>query len=303
MDDRLREQLDHAAHELEQGGFLETLRVLEQTEAESLLVPDFWYLRGFALRGLQNFAEAADSFSTVTLVKSGEVAAHALAADSFVRCQRLAAAEKHLLTGLAASPNSTDLLEVYCFACARAGQTEKARALLARLLQRDPDNQAAFGLRILVEFVEGSHEGLYEARRRYLDELPDTVENSLAMGQAMLDAGRVSGALRCFSEALQRDPGLREQHPEFFDELRVLESPFLWPSHLIDRFGRWVPWALGAIAYMAIQSLHVTAGLVVGGLFGFALLYAWAAPSLVRRAILGRWQPRPARGSGRQGSV
>jgi tetratricopeptide (TPR) repeat protein len=289
MDTRLIEQLDNAARELEQGGFQETLRILEETEVESLLTTDFWYLRGFAQRGLEDYAEAADSFATVVTVKPGEVAAHALAADSFVRCQRLGAAEQHLLSGLAANPHSTDLLEVYCFACARGGQTEKARALLKRLLERDPGNEAAFRLRILIEFVEGSDEGLYQATRQYLDELPDTPENALATGKAMLDGGRISGALRCFSEALQQDPTLRDRHPDFFEELSVLKSPLLFPCRLLDRYGRWLPWAVGAVTMLALQSLHFAAGAVFAGVFALFLLYTWVAPPLVRRALLGHW--------------
>jgi tetratricopeptide (TPR) repeat protein len=289
MDTRLNEQLDDAARELEHGGFHQTLRILEETEVESLLTTDFWYLRGFAQRGLGDYAEAADSFATVVTVKPGEVAAHALAAESFVRCQRLGAAEQHLLRGLAASPKSTDLLEVYCSACARGGQTEKARALLQRLLECDPDNEAAFRLRILIEFVEGSDEGLYQATRQYLDELADTPENALATGKAMLDGGRISGALRCFSEALRQDPGLRERHPDFFREIGVLESPFLLPSRLLDRYGRWLPWAVGAVTVLALQSLHLAAGAIFAAGFALFLLYSWVAPPLVRRLRLGHW--------------
>lgn len=283
MDTRLSEQLDHAALELERGGFVETLRILEETEVDSLLTTDFWYLRGFAQRGLEDYAEAAESFETVLTVKPGEVPAHALAADSFIRCQRLGAAERCLLRGLSLSPHSADLIEVYCFACARAGQTEKARALLERLVERDPGNEAAFRLRTLIEFVEGSDAGLYEATHRYRDELPDTPENVLATGQAMLNGGRIGGALRCFEEAFTQDPTLRVRHPELVAEIRVLEHPSLLPCRLLDRYGRWLPWAVGAVMMMVLQSLHLVAGAIFGSVFALFLLYTWAAPPLVRK--------------------
>ena len=288
MKNRLREQLDQAAHHLEDGAFAKTLRTLESTEIESLLSTDFWYLRGFAQRGLEDFKEAASSFATVLTVKPGEVAAHALAADSYIRCWRLGAAEEQLLGGLATRPNSKDLIEVYCFACARGGQTEKARALLARLLERDPDNNATFRLRILIEFVEGSNTGLYEANRRYLEDLPDGAENALAAGKALLDSGRIAGAVRCFREALRQDPSLGEEHPEFFEEIEVLESPFLLPNRLVDRYGRGLPWAAGLVTLLLLRSFHGGVGLTFAGAFALFLAYTWVAPPLVRRFKRGR---------------
>jgi tetratricopeptide (TPR) repeat protein len=281
----LDEILDEARAALNRGATQEVLELLEQSGAESMLHPDFWYLRGVSLYGLSRFEESAESFETLCELVPAHSEPRAFAADAYVRCQRFETAEKQLLSGLELDPESILLLQVYCYACARVGQTEKARLLLDRIHELEPRNEAAFQLKILIEFVEGRDAGFLEALQHQLSGLPESAEKSLQMGHALLESGRIRGATRWLKQALAQDPKLLETYPALDSELRFLESPLLLPARVFDRYGQWRPWAVGVITMLFLQTIVPTAGLIFGACFVGLLIYSWIVPPLVYRVV------------------
>ena len=66
MDETLQRLLQQAAQAIEGSRFREALDFLERTGVESLTSTGFWFLRGYAFRGLGDFESAADSFDAMT---------------------------------------------------------------------------------------------------------------------------------------------------------------------------------------------------------------------------------------------
>ncbi|MEM1260842.1 MAG: tetratricopeptide repeat protein [Pseudomonadota bacterium] len=197
-------------------------------------------------------------------------------------------AEEMLLGLLADYPESAALYATYAEVMLRTMHFEKAEALAAEALKRDPDHEGAMNVHVLCGFVNSSNDEQRERLQRLLQEHPDQMQTTIRLVQHLIEQGRHEEAFQLSRELVLADPA-NGSLVELASELRRANHWSMKPLWPMQRFG----WAgsigiwFGAVLLFRSGVLDGTptlANYLVGALLIY-VVYSWVWPPLLRRIL------------------
>jgi len=167
------------------------------------------YRKGIYLYRHSDCDAAAPLLSQAAELKPDLLEAHVYAGKCYMSSRKvdLEAAEKHFLAALALKPDHIearmDLARTY-FAW---GRYEDAAKQLDELLSMVPTHRLALHYAGMVAVRMGDYAKAAEFLRRTLNEIPDSVDTWLELGDALSHQQRDEEALSAFQEVLKLSPG------------------------------------------------------------------------------------------------
>ena len=275
--------LDRASVMIERSRWAEAERLLGEGLALDPRHPDLMTELA-RVRYLQDaYTEALHLLRGVLAQEPSHLEARHLLSMTLSALEQFPEAEAVILQLLRDYPGSATFLATYARLMLRTLQVDKARALVAEALRRDPDNRSAIHAAALSDIVEGPGSG-NSALQRLLKEHPDSHTTlSLVIG-SMLQQGQVREAHRLSKDVLRASP----DDPDALQRVKLLARESHWaliPLWPLQRWG-W-PGAVGCWAgAIAIGRLVDVRAPEWSDTFWLAWLayaaYSWIAPPLVR---------------------
>lgn len=257
-------------------------RVLEVLErAEPLDEPEFWALRGEALYQVDRYEEGVEAARRGLRLEPENVVLLDVLALNLIELDELAEAEQALLSALGRWPDDTALICHYALACASGGQFDKARRLVERAAQLEPESVDVLRVRAQVAHLSGDRNAL-----RYIDELlardPDDRVAHALRGNVFVDRSDIHRAVRHFEHATRLDP---TDHDTAYVARynRTLTHWSQWPLYPLYRFGPLKVWG----AYMVFFLAASAAGVIkyvwpVIVLYLLLVVYSWTIGPISR---------------------
>jgi Flp pilus assembly protein TadD len=257
-------------------------RVLEALDRlDSAPDAEAWALRSEALYQVDRCEDGADAARRgLELDPENPVLLDVLALN-LIELDDLAAAEQALLAALELWPDDTTLISHYALACARGGQFDKARRLVERAAQLDPEDVDVLRVRAQVAQLSGDRKA-----SRYIDELlalePDDRIGHMLRGNVLVERSDIHGAVRHFEHATRLDPTDHDTaHVTRYN--RTLTHWLQWPIYPIQRFGPLKVWA----AYLVFIAVVTATGTIEYAwplilLYLFMVVYSWTVAPLSR---------------------
>lgn len=275
------EKLLHAATAaLERGN---AARALEHLNAVDQVSEGAWTLRALALAQTGDEAGSFDAVHRGLSMGPDNPALLALRAELTERRDGPQAAETAYLALLRAHPNHTSGLLGYGWLLGSNGDTEGAKAVLARISghirNEVPDALA-------LEGMIACSEGNLRESRAYLERGLQADPNSVRLHtlRALLASAGGEGAKRTSNHlqtAAEIDP---RRAAQLGYEARFLSHWALAPMRLIDRVGTAQLWIAWIATFLTLRTLWPNGpiGWIVLVYVSFAI-YTWVAPPLLRR--------------------
>jgi len=203
---------------------------------------------------------------------------------------RHADAERTVIDLLHDYPEDPALYAHYASIMLETFHTEKAERLAAEALRRDPDNEEALNVQVLVSFANSDDAERQRRLQTLLTEYPDSMTSAVRMVQLLLDKGKHAEAYELSRELVQHDPGNRAL-VEMASELRMSSHWSMLPLWPMRKWG----WG-GSIGIWFAAMLLLQSGVFEGEgrehlLTGFIVLllsyvvYSWVWPPILRRLM------------------
>lgn len=197
---------------------------------------------------------------------------------------------EELITGLIRDePANASLLALYARLMLVTFHLEKSRALVDEALRRDPDDDVARTVDVLLSIVEGRFDRASVQMEVLVADDPDSLDVAHTLLLWLVEEGRHREALELARQLLRAEP----DDPDLIDsivELRALTHPLAWPLWPTTRFG----WAGSAgtwvIVLVALGMLHQVEPVLTGFLSGLYL--AWVAYTWAYGPLMKRWLRR-----------
>jgi tetratricopeptide (TPR) repeat protein len=246
--------------------------------------PEFWRLRAVALLKLERENQALGAARRGLELEPDSIDLLLVAAHAHRKLGDLAAAERSLLAALRLESEQPTLLAEYALLVARAGQLQKARALLDEAERLDPMQPYVEHARGVVAFLSADDKAARRHAEAVLATNPESEAALLLRGSALAQRRSFRGAQRSFDAAARLDP---TDHgvAQIAREVRVATHPLLWPIYPIQRWGAMKVWLAFIVFVLVTTTLKipwVDIPVVLGYLFMVA--YSWlVAPFVVRR--------------------
>ena len=248
-----------------------------------------------ARHGLGQTREGEERASEAIAIDPEAALAYGVRALLRTELGRYSEAEEDVLEALRLEPENGFLFRIYAQLVYKAGQLPKAEKLLRRALELDPEDENAEALLALV-LSEGKQKlrALHHGKRS-LAHAPEEDFGHLALGIALVRAGRPFAARRALREALRLDPDPETE--QLFLETdqccRVVYLPMYYWSLALQRLpGKNIgAWALFMLFVFGGRAAGLPPAVIgVGTLLYVALcLYSWIAPFLVKVWV--KWFP------------
>jgi tetratricopeptide (TPR) repeat protein len=257
-------------------------RVLDALErVESVHDAEVWALRGEALYQVDQYEEGADAARRGLELEPDNPVLLDVLALNLIELGELGAAEQALLAALDEWPTDATLICHYAFACARDGQFDKAKRLVDRAAQLEPEDVDVLRARAQVAQLAGDRKA-----SRYIDELlaaePDDRIGHMLRGNILVERSDIHGAVRHFEHATRLDPTDHDTaHVTRFN--RALTHWLQWPTYPIQRFGPlkiWVAYLVFFAIVSATGTIEYAWPLIV--LYLVMVVYSWTIAPLAR---------------------
>jgi tetratricopeptide (TPR) repeat protein len=256
-------------------------RVLEALERVESHDAEAWALRGEALYQVDRYEEGADAARRGLELEPEHAVLLDVLALNLIELDELGAAEQALLAALELWPDDPTLICHYALACARGGQFDKARRLVERAAQLEPEDVDVLRVRAQVAQLSGDRKA-----SKYVDELlalePDDRVGHMLRGNVLVERSDIHGAVRHFEHATRLDP--TDHDTAYVTRYnRTLTHWLQWPIYPIQRFGPLKVWA----AYLVFIAIVSATGTVEYAwplilLYLFMVVYSWTLAPLSR---------------------
>lgn len=229
--------------------------------------------------------EKAKEFILNGLAQGNQIeASHCLLGLIHMELNELVQSEKHFLESLRLNPQNPRTLARYASLMLRTNHAEKGKRLLEEARRIDPEDEA-----VLQYWYDYSH--LLEDLELQQDMLSDIVSSDEDEYTKLLNITRHHLAKENYREAYKaaRDAFTMNPHEEsvlkLLKELKILNSPFMWPIHLISKVGGpLVIWG-ALIAIMILLNALKLETLMIYVLYPYLAfcIYSWIAPPVIRK--------------------
>jgi Flp pilus assembly protein TadD len=282
-EDPIERGLALARHYIDVGRAREALASLSQHGHALAARPEAWALRGRALLNLNRYDEAAKALELGLGLDAEDLDLLYLLGFAELRRHRLEAAERRLLDALRMAPESPVLLSTYAEVVGRAGQFRKARALLERVEQADPESEDLNRVRALLATLEGRDREAAKRARDWVADSPEEPAAHLTAAVTLGTVGKAGAGYRHAREAATLDARVVERDAEFFHEQRLRNHWSMLPLWPFQRLGPALSWAIAVGTMYGLRALGMTWLALAFALVYLALaIYSWTAPPLVR---------------------
>jgi tetratricopeptide (TPR) repeat protein len=274
-------QLTLAEHYLEVGQPERALSALEQATSDEAVA--VWNLRAQAYLDLERYDEAAEAAARGLSDEPYDVELLGSLAIAEWNRNELAAAERALLAALEILPDHPRLLSIYAHVVASAGQFDKARRLVERASELDPDDAFVARTRMELAYLSGRDKEaeLHGVEALALD--PEDAQTHSILGVTAAERGQTLRGARHLRGAAELDPSIAH-YAEGAREARKWSHPLVWPLWPIARFGPGPVWVAGIV--LLIASARVAPPTVAGVILIVWIVfvaYSWLAPPLLER--------------------
>lgn len=280
-------QLEHL---IERRRWAEAQRLLERSFRDAPQDPDAHCYAARIARGQGDDRSAKEHLARALAADPSHFLARLLRFDLLFDEKRWGEAEEVILDLLREAPDDADLLTSYGRLMLFTLHLEKARALVAEALRREPDDLGARTLAVLLATVQGDRDIASGRLAELVRDDPDGESTAYALFTVLLDQRRYREALRVGQELLRNDPGNSDLVAALI-ELRAATHPLALPAYPMHRFG-WL--GAGTVWMLAIVALMVLGRVAPTWAGGFALayvgycIYTWTYGPLLKRWIARR---------------
>jgi tetratricopeptide (TPR) repeat protein len=279
-----QDRLGLAEHYVDVGRPERALAELAELGSEGIDNPQAWFVRAYALLGLERYREAARAAGEGLALDADDVGLLHLLSLAEWKLGRLASAERAILAALELSPENPTLLCTYAHLVSSAGQLEKAERLVDEAARLDPEEPYVRRTRAELAYLGGRDAEAETHARHALELEPDDTHALALMGVAAYERGHARRGAKGMRRAASMDPSI-EHHAESARSLAAATHPLLLPLWPIYRFGQGPVWLTGVALLLAVNFVAVpgvVAEIVILTWFAF-VAYSWVAPPLVRR--------------------
>lgn len=273
----------NAQHLLSLGRLNEALAELDQDfDSED---PMFWWLRALALFHLDRIDDAMAAVRSGLRIDPDSSLLLELLAHCHLSRHDLAAAEEAVLAALRVDAEDADLFALYAQIVAAAGQTEKARKLLAQARRLDPGHAGTVRVEAAIAASRFDHHETLLRGRELLSIDPEDSRAHLLTGEVLHNRGDVDDAAEYLRTAVVSDPA-DALAAEIARENLMWRHPLMWPLLPAKKFGAAKVWMAGiAVVLLARTTRNNAITLTLACAWIAYCVYSWVMPPIVRRLV------------------
>ncbi|HEX8053885.1 MAG TPA: tetratricopeptide repeat protein [Thermoleophilaceae bacterium] len=262
----------------------EALHALDSSGV-ALEEPGAWLIRGTALFALERHDEAGKAAEEGLREDPDDVWLLHLLSIAKEALGDLAASERAILAALELEPDIPGLYTQYADLLMRAGQLDKAHAVIERAAALDPEDLSVLRARMSYAYVTGKAREGEKWSRKMLELEPEHPGAHGMLGVFKIEQGSVIGAREHYETAVALDPSSPDAR-EATIEIRTATHPAMLPARALDRLGVAGSWVAAVIVITALRSVSPGAGAVAGITWVTFCVYTWVAPPIVRRLVI-----------------
>jgi tetratricopeptide (TPR) repeat protein len=229
---------------------------------------DYWVIRATALHNLERYEEAATAASE-GLKWSQSMPLLLVLASAWTETDRLADAERVILSALAMEPENALCLTSYARMLATGGQLEKAAAVAAEAVRHAPGDAHVQCTRALTLWMISDDRHAEHVLRRVLAEAPEDQGALSLLAAIESERGDHHTSYARVRRILARDPARIGHYRKALPESAAAAHPLLTPVRPL------MTWNGPAVLWLVVAALLVV-GVVFRSawfVFGLGLLY------------------------------
>ena len=212
------------------------LEVLKRGSEQMLDSPHYWNVRAALLLGTEDFDGALATVRKGLAEFPDFAHLHALGAEAHKYKLELAQAETMILKALASYPEEVTYLVSYASLLQMAGQMDKAKKVVERAQQIDPEHSGLLQFAALQAFSDGENDKAVELLKEKLASDPEDVHGRKFLGNVYMSKGDVGAGSQQLSSAAYLSGGERDVSKQA-REARVNAHWLLYPLRFIHRIG------------------------------------------------------------------
>jgi predicted Zn-dependent protease len=261
------------------------LEALAGLAGEDLDDPNVWYIRGHALLELDSFDQAAELAVAALGRFPEDVELLSILCAAEAGRDRLAEAERAVLSALELEADSAILLCQYARVLMRGGQFDKAEEVLALAERAEPDADVVLRARQLLAYIRFRTDEARELAQELLRRDAEDPQGQMMLGALDMEQVKPRQALERFGTVVRNDPADRHAVAAA-QQAQLMTNPLLWPILPFERFGVGPTWvaAIAIIFGLRAAGADTAAGIATLVWIGMCV-YSWIAGAVMKRKL------------------
>lgn len=242
-----------------------------------------WYLLGYSHYCLDHYDTAEQQLFEALRLGFDEAIIFNLLGNLYLITERWQKSEEMFLETLRLNPNDAVTHASYALLMKKTGNKKKAKLLIKRALELDPENPQVLRLHYILEgVIKGSKEQIL-ALDQYINSNDSEYAKLIQLGKNAAFRKDVKEAKEHFRQAFLLKPE-DENLLKILEEFEIASHPLLAPNRLVERLGGpAVLWAIGiGMIFLLIFLDFENLGILWIKCYMVFVLYTWISVPLVK---------------------
>ncbi|WP_203363404.1 tetratricopeptide repeat protein [Bacillus sp. REN10] len=283
--------LEVIEHYFDIGRYQQVIDLVKEEMDQHLENGRIWYILGYSHYVLNHYEEAEGHLiEAIRLGYEPEMALYILA-HVYMETERWVESEKAFLESLRLHPNNASIHAGYATLMKKTGHHKKAKALIEKALELDPEDPQALRSHYLLEGRNGNREQQVLLLERYMQSADSDLAKVIHLGLDAIFRNRVKEAKDYFRQAYLMNPHDQELL-ELLEDLELASHPLYAPNRLIERVGGpGMFWLIGIGLTFLLSALgFTTASVICLFIYVTIAISSWLTEPLIKiiRKVRGR---------------
>ena len=243
-----------------------------------------WYMLGYSNYAMYEYDKAEEQFHEAMRLGYDEGIIFDLLGHLYMETQRWKEAEEAFLEALRINPNGAETHAGYAALMKRTGHREKAKLLINKALELDPENSYVLRRNLILEGMNRNKEQQILALEQYMNSADSESTKLLILGKNATLRNNKKEAKEYYRQAFLINPE-DQTLLSILKEMEITTHPLLAPNRFIERLGGpAIIWLIGigltflllALGFDSLAMVFIQCCVVL-------TLYTWISVPLVKR--------------------
>ena len=270
-------------HYFDIGKYTQVIELINEELPDHFENSRLWYMLGYSNYAINEFDEAEEQFHEAIRLGYDEDIIFYFLGHLYMQTERWQEAEEAFLEALRLNPNDAETHAAYAVLMKKTGYRKKAKLLINKALELDPENSYVLRINFILEGVHGNKEQQILALEQYMNSADSEMAKLLHLGINASFRNNEKEAKEYYRQAFLLNPE-DQTLLSILEEMEITAHPLLAPNRFIERLGGpAIIWLVGIGMTFLLLAIGVdNIAMVFLQCYVVLALYTWISVPLVK---------------------